>query len=546
MKKQKLSILITTALSTLLFLGNITSYAAPQATSNKQTEEFNTIEELKDVNDGQVPEYFSDDKEDFKFIDGSYTNIKVDTKDDAVNSINSIKNLMNIDYPADELEVVKVNQSKYVNSYKLQQVYNRVPVYGREVVVITDKEGNTTSVGGNYLKDLNVNTRPALGQVEAGSHALKNFEKDAKVSANELAIYTLDDTTPTLCWKVTIDGVKNGETAYEDVFVNANTGDIVTEVSLLHEAATTASGKDLKGVTQQFNANTARVRTGSWWSYSYKNVFELYDTVRNIVINDYSTGSTVYSTTSTFNDPAAVSALVNIAKTYDYYKNALGRNSYDDNGAVIPATVHYTENGRGYDNAYWSPQENKFVFGDGETYFTPLSGALDVIGHEFTHAVVSNTCDLRYQGESGALNEAYADIMGNFIEGKNESRWLIGEDIMKNGDAGLRCMSNPEQFSQPSKVGGRYYVNPNSSRDNGGVHTNSGILNHAAYLMWKNGISNKSKLADLFYNSLFLMNSSSNFKQCRIAVLKAAKNMSMTSSEIQIIKDAFDTVGITA
>lgn len=546
MKKQKLSILIATTLSLTTLLGNVTTYADSKASSNSSANEFTTIEELREVNNGQVPEYFYDEQEDFKFIDGSFTNIKVTTKDDALNSISSIKNLMDIDLNKDEFSVTKVNESKYMNSYKLQQIYNSIPVYGREMIVVTDKEGNTTSIGGNYLKDLNIRTHASIGQVQAASSALKSFENGAKVSNNELTIYTLDDVTPTLCWKVTVNGRKNGEAAYEDIFVDASTGSIVTEVSLLHEAATTGTGKDLKGVNQTFNSNTARIRTGSWWYYSYKDVFQLYDTVRNIVINDYSTGSPVYSTTSVFNDPAAVSAMVNIGKTYDYYKNVLGRNSYNNKGAKIPATVHYTENGRGYDNAYWSPQENEFVFGDGQTYFTPLTGALDVIGHEFTHAIVSNTCDLRYQGQSGALNEAYADIMGNFIEGKNDSQWLIGEDIMKNGDAALRNMSNPEQFNQPSKVNGQYYVNPSSSSDNGGVHTNSGILNHAAYLMWKNGISDKTKLAELFYNSLFLMNSSSNFKQCRVAVLNAAKNMKMSSSEIGIIENAFNAVGITA
>ena len=139
--------------------------------------------------------------------------------------------------------------------------------------------------------------------------------------------------------------------------------------------------------------------------------------------------------------------------------------------------------------------------------------------------------------------------MGNLVEGDNDSKWLIGEDIMKPGaGAALRSMSKPEDFSQPSVVGGQYYAstrNPSSYNDYGGVHTNSGILNHAAYLMWKNGITDKTKLAELFYNSLFIMNSTSNFSDCRAAVLSAAKNINMTSSEISIIKSAFDSVGIT-
>lgn len=546
--KTKLSVLIAAALSGMILFESSMAYASPKTEQNVSTEEFSSVEDLKEVNEGQVPETYLKEDKDFKFIDGSFTNIKVNNEYDAIKSINSIKDLMKIDYPDSEFEVVQVNDSKYLTSYKLQQMYNSIPLYGREIIVVTDKDGNTTSIGGNYLKDVKIDTNPSIGQVEANSYALKEFEKDAKVSTSELIIYSLNDITPTLCWKVTTSGTKDGKAISMDIFVNASNGEIINEVPVESKAASTGSGKDLTGVNQTFNIN----KSSSWYGGTS---YQLYDTKRKIKIYDASNGRTpgsvVTSSSKNFNDPAAVSALINLGKTYDYYKNNFNRTSYDNKGASIIASVHYKEpySYSGYDNAYWTSQGSQFVFGDGETYFTPLSGALDVIGHEFTHAVVETTCDLEYQGQSGALNEAFADIIGNFIEGDNDSQWLIGEDIMKNGDAALRSMSNPEQFSQPSKVNGQYYANPNNTsanNDYGGVHTNSGILNHAAYLMWKNGINDKSKLADLFYNSLLIMNSTCNFKQCRVAVLSAAKNINMTSSEIEIIKAAFNAVGITA
>ena len=83
------------------------------------------------------------------------------------------------------------------------------------------------------------------------------------------------------------------------------------------------------------------------------------------------------------------------------------RNSYDNNGAALKSTVHYDQN---YDNAFWDGTE--MVYGDGDgTMFTALSGGIDVIGHELTHAVTEHTSNLTYQDEPGALNEAISDIL---------------------------------------------------------------------------------------------------------------------------------------
>ena len=342
-----------------------------------------------------------------------------------------------------------------------------------------------------------------------------------------------------------------------DEFVDANTGALVAEIKLTAAASVTAAtgtGKDLAGVTQTFPCAKETITTGYWWNRKTTTAYTLYDTTRNIRIyqgtGNNIPGTMIQSTTTSFNDPAAVSALINIGKTYDYYKNVQGRNSYDDKGAQIKATVHYKESsyGNGYDNAFWTDDMEQFVFGDGYQYFTPLTGALDVTAHEFTHAVISRTCDLAYQNQSGAMNEAYADIMGQIIEGDNDSEWLLGEDVCKSSfGRALRNMSNPEEFQQPSKVGGTYYVSTTSatsSNDWGGVHTNSGVINKAAYLMWANGLD-KATVADLFYNSLFKMTSSSNFSACRAAILSVAKDLGLSSSQTTIITNAFNEVGIT-
>ena len=80
----------------------------------------------------------------------------------------------------------------------------------------------------------------------------------------------------------------------------------------------------------------------------------------------------------------------------------LGRTSYDDAGAVVSITVHY---GRDYDNAFWDGTQ--LVFGDGDgRVFERFTKPVDVLAHEFSHAVIEHTADLTYRGQSGALNEA--------------------------------------------------------------------------------------------------------------------------------------------
>lgn len=181
-------------------------------------------------------------------------------------------------------------------------------------------------------------------------------------------------------------------------------------------------------------------------------------------------------------------------KTYDFYMNALNRNSYDGNGGVIKQYVNpiFLNGNAGYPNnasALSSPYNiMSYGMGDGVN-LKPLVG-LDVEGHEFTHLVVDNNGNggLTYQGESGALNESFADIFGTCVEfytGVNPD-WNISEDVMI-GQPYMRSMSNPNGGQQPDTYNGQYWVNPSSSQDNGGVHTNSGVQNFWFYLLCQGG-----------------------------------------------------------
>ena len=187
-------------------------------------------------------------------------------------------------------------------------------------------------------------------------------------------------------------------------------------------------------------------------------------------------------------------------ETYDFYLNVFSRNSFDGSGSTIKQYLNspstQSNQGGSPNNAFAIPApHNMMVYGMGDgQIMNPVVG-LDVEGHEFTHMVVNNNGNggLTYQGESGALNESFADIMGTCVEfysGVNPD-WNIGEDVGVTAP-NLRSMSNPNNPSglsqQPDTYNGTYWVNPaNTTNDHGGVHINSGVQNFWFYLLSQGG-----------------------------------------------------------
>jgi Zn-dependent metalloprotease len=177
--------------------------------------------------------------------------------------------------------------------------------------------------------------------------------------------------------------------------------------------------------------------------------------------------------------------------THDFYGTVFGRNSIDGNGMRLDSTVHF---GKGFDNAVWNGRQMIYGDGDGQL-FNRFTAALDVIAHELTHGVTQFASSLGYQGQTGALNEHLSDAFGIMVKQwklgltATESDWLIGEGLLGpavNGKA-VRSMKAPgTAYDDP--VLGRDPQPAHMSQyntttdDNGGVHINSGIPNHAFYL----------------------------------------------------------------
>lgn len=199
------------------------------------------------------------------------------------------------------------------------------------------------------------------------------------------------------------------------------------------------------------------------------------------------------------------------------------------------------------------------TYGDGDgSYMVPLSAGLDVAAHEMTHGVITNSANLQYRFQSGALNESFADIFGALIDSED---WEVGEDIMgpgakADGRVSLRSLSDPSKYpvkadyvpygdgkgNYPSHMD-EYYDLPRSL-DNGGVHINSSITNHAAYLIGEK--IGKEKLGQIFYRALTVyLTPTSDFSDARRAIVQSAADIyGEASAEAKATAEGFDSVGI--
>jgi Zn-dependent metalloprotease len=286
---------------------------------------------------------------------------------------------------------------------------------------------------------------------------------------------------------------------------------------------------------------------------------EVYD-AQHREIGDNEFGKLVRSEGQKSNgDKDADNAYDNAGVVHDFYAKILGRDSIDDKGMVLKSTVHF---GRDYNNAYWDGQKMVYGDGDGEE-FTPLSGGLDVVGHELTHGVTEHSSNLEYHNQPGALNESFSDVFGEIIEQYKENPtgfgtldaakaadWLIGEDVFTPGTKGdaLRSMKAPgtgyRGDPQPAHMSKYKKMADNEWGDYGGVHINSGIPNKAAYEV---GIHlGSEKLAKIWYETLtHKLSSNSSFQDAANATVQVAGTL-YDSATAKIVSDAWKAVGLNA
>ncbi|MFB7451639.1 M4 family metallopeptidase [Streptomyces sp. NPDC056194] len=263
-------------------------------------------------------------------------------------------------------------------------------------------------------------------------------------------------------------------------------------------------------------------------------------------------------------DAAVKDATVNrahagLGATFDLFAKAYGHRSIDGAGMPLLASVHFDEK---YDNAFWNGEQMVFGDGDGEL-FLDFTIPVDVIGHELAHGFTQHSANLAYFGQSGALNESVSDVFGSLVkqyalgQSAAQADWLIGAGLLgpaiDNGVA-LRSMKEPGtaydddvlgKDPQPATMDD--YVR--TSSDNGGVHINSGIPNHAFYLLATElGGNAWERAGQIWYDVMTggTLTEEARFSEFARATVAAARARYGDGEEIQAVLKAWTAVGVPA
>ena len=462
--------------------------------------------------------------------------------------------------------------------YRLQQLINNIPVEN-SVYISHVKNGKVISQNGHWMNNagnkLGIRTgitesnalTNALRFVGANSYKWQDTEEETFIKTESgnadasffpkasMVYYNIagknEKAQPRLAYK--FDIYAQTPVSRKLVYVDAANGTILASNDLLLDVDVTGTAVTGYSGTQSIStenvSGTYRLReTGRGLGIQTYNMKKGTNYNRSV---DFTDADNNWNNVNINLDQYATDAHWGAEKTYDFYKQNFNRNSIDNAGFTIKSYVHYSKN---YFNAFWDGSRMTYGDGNATDNYKPLT-AIDVCGHEITHGLTSFTANLTYSNESGALNEGFSDVFGTSIEwfGRPAQHdWLIGGDFYV-----IRSMSNPNAYSDPDTYKGTFWYFGTS--DNGGVHTNSGVLNFWYYLLTASGsgtndngfVYNVSGIgitkaqAIAFRTLTNYLVPSSNYADTRFYSIKSAEDLyGIGSIEAVQTKNAWDAVGV--
>lgn len=484
------------------------------------------------------------------------------------------KELFDIQAPKDELHLKDVQVDASGNRHvRYQQKYRGVPVFGRELIVHMDGRNAVQGTSGRFEPGLDLSADPAI-KPEAAEKAALTHAKDNKRwpgAAPLLLIITIEGEAH-LAWHLTLLGTDRAldgsiiEAKWE-YFVDAKGGKVLWRYNNLQtHGSTTGSGVGRYSGTGPVNC--FHDHPGNRYmlqDQSLQSTARIFTHDANSAAAPGPVSEDADSSWSAGDQGAEVDSHRYTRSFFDYFLTEHGRNSFDGAGADMTICAHVGVN---WPNASWNGSYVKIGDGDNVTY-GPFS-TLDIVAHEWMHAVTEHTANLVYYSESGALNESMSDVFAALIDGD----WLQGEDnwlkvgAQGYGPAGrnLADPTNGGQYNtadpigsvlkghQPDQMSDKY----TGTSDSQGVHINSGIMNKAAYLIANGGTHRnvkictglgRDRLGHLYYGALTThLVSSSDFEDMRDAVLDSLSDLYSSHSLYQrwrsSIINAFAAVGI--
>ncbi|MEY3990521.1 MAG: hypothetical protein RI985_1602 [Chloroflexota bacterium] len=375
---------------------------------------------------------------------------------------------------------------------RFQQVYQNIPVVGAQINFGITAARTIRMINGEMVPRISLNTSPVINVAQAIQTGLASVRKEfaideSKISITSASLAIFDQRimggfgppTPTLTWQVRLTNRQHLKPFDAYVFVDATHGQIVTQFNQIAHA-----------LNQRICDNN--------------NVLDPDDNSRSNCDDDGDATRLNSVTPSGIQD--VDDAWEFTKATYDYFYTKFGRDGIDGSGMTMISIVRYCLYSYGpsycpFENAYW----------DGEvmTYGEGFSSADDVIAHEITHGITERTANLYYYFQSGAINEAISDIFGEFVDQNHIGtstdgstyNWQLGEDLPASIGV-IRNLRFPTLYFHPDRMTSEYYDSGfyygyDWPQDNGGVHTNSGVANKAAYLMVAGGRHNGQSIVGL-------------------------------------------------
>lgn len=507
-----------------------------------------TEEEIADgvSNNNLVITY--DENENIESIDGSFGSTRVNSLDDALFVVNQYSYLLKLD--GIEFVAGDVRTNNLGKIYELNQVVNGTKIKGRHILLLVDELGYLNCIELNITRNTNIPSGNELSETELTNIIKAHFNKEIAIYKTEKSIRQINGKT---CSVYDVDTIvaEGEDVGFYSVVVDANTKTVI-DYSVLTETLATkmvdSKGKDGFGKNIKFKT-----------AYNELNGYRLNDINKTIFVQDAkdnfldkinpsetlkllglmlkSTDLRLYGNNDNkwdADDGQAVSAYVNLIKAYDWYYENFNRDSFDGKGKAVNCLAGSSTQ---TDNAAFVHKFEFFAVGGNEYFDYPPCSQLDVMAHEYTHAVFAyeagdvTTNNAMYEG----ISEAYADIFACLIEGN----WQIGEKLSKYP---LRDPSGTAEGVFQNRKYPETYLGENWDYEDG--HANSVVLSRVAYMMSQQGFTNE-EIADIWYTSMgYKYIEEDDFLDVRSNVEKAARRLKFSEEDLTKIGDIFGELGI--
>lgn len=467
--------------------------------------------------------------------------------------------------------------------FKYQQLFMDIPIEGAGCIEHYQTDGSLLFINAKIADSIKQTAIPTLSRQIALELLIRELElrNDSIIFAwqdqdweKQIQI-DYDDSTatwypqPELIWA--IDTFKNMQVVipgnryslaykihiftvspFESIiyYVDAHTGSILKSHSThVHDGPADVYGYGSKTIDTQWkggftNAWILHANNGTRDIHTKKNPSgsTAWWLLSNTTDDDDDWGSTYLSETSTH---------YHVISSWDYYLNTFGRTGVDDEGSEIRVRTGWNDYNAKYD---FTKTPRELVFGTTTTGWD-FGMEPSIVGHEFSHGVIDYTSSLGIDGESGSLNESFADIFGVVIQAVmldgGTTDWIMGNQVP---DLVVRSLINPKDYNQPDTYLGVYWDHSLSD-----IHRNGGVQNKWFYLLASGGsgyndLSNYYEVSGIdinkaaqitYYAFTSILMGSSQYSDSRQATIQAAIILfGECSLEHQATVNAWHAVGI--